>query len=123
MKNELYIYKAKVLKCVDGDTVDVLIDLGFDTFVKQRIRLAGINTPESKTRREDEKILGLTAKYLLAKYLGEDIIIKTKKKGKYGRYLGLVYPSGESLSANEYLILKGFALPYFGGKRTTFLSE
>jgi len=123
MKNELYTYKAKVLKCVDGDTVDVLIDLGFNTFLKQRIRLAGINTPESRTKREEEKILGLTAKYLLEQYLGEDVVIKTRKKGKYGRYLGIVYPSGKTLSANEFLILNGLALPYFGGKRAAFLYD
>ena len=113
----MYEYRAKLLKVIDGDTIDVLIDLGFDVWVKARLRLYGINTPESRTRDKEEKKLGLQAKHIVETYLTEDLIITTKEKGKYGRYLAVVYPSDKSLSINNYLLKLGLAKPYFGGKR------
>lgn len=84
-----YKYKAKLIKIVDGDTVDLMVDLGFDTFRKERFRLYGINAPESRTRDLEEKKRGLAAKAYLAEQMKELKFIETMqdKKGKYGRFL------------------------------------
>ena len=92
----MYEYKAKLLRIVDGDTVDVLIDVGFSTFKKERVRLYGINTPECRTRNLEEKKRGLAAKDRLEEIIasfGENFLIKTQidKKGKYGRILGEIF--------------------------------
>ena len=91
----LYTYKAKLERVVDGDTIDVYIDLGFDIHYRSRVRLAGINAPESRTRNLEEKKLGLAAKEYVEQWfekVGPDFIIKTTKeqKGKYGRVLGTI---------------------------------
>tara|TARA_Y100000401_G_scaffold25909_1_gene18212 strand:+ start:390 stop:749 length:360 start_codon:yes stop_codon:yes gene_type:complete len=119
----MYQYKAKLIKVVDGDTVDALIDCGFSTFKKERIRLYGINTPECRTRDKEEKKLGLAAKARLKELIKEnknEFIVETTidKKGKYGRLLGELFdPSGTGRSYNKTLVKEGHATEYFGGKR------
>ena len=92
----MYEYSAQVLRVVDGDTVDVLIDCGFSTFKKERVRLYGIDAPESRTRDKEEKIRGLAAKERLDELItntGGNVVIKTEldKKGKFGRILGVIW--------------------------------
>jgi len=119
----MYEYKAKLLRVVDGDTVDVLIDCGFSTFKKERIRLYGINTPETRTRDKAEKKKGLAAKARLKELFKEGknkVILETyiDKRGKYGRLLGILFNSADSdRSLNQILIDEGHAVEYFSGKR------
>ena len=116
----MYEYRVKkVLKIVDGDTIDVDIDLGFDISYKQRVRLAGIDSPESRTRDLKEKALGLESKEKLKKAIdaANDVIIVTEKPDsteKYGRILGWVYLDKSSKSINEILIEEGYAWAYMG---------
>jgi micrococcal nuclease len=112
-------YVRKVENVVDGDTIDVLIDLGFDIMFKSRVRLAGIDTPESRTRDLAEKALGLESKEYLKKALkdAKSIIIKTEKMNsseKYGRILGWLYINGETVSVNDMMINDGYAWEYLG---------
>ena len=120
-----YEYKVKeVIKVVDGDTIDVLIDLGFGLTKKERVRVAGIDTPESRTRNKYEKYLGLEAKAFLEEELLEDnILIKTSKDGKYGRMLGWLYKEGEDISIQERMIHKGYGWSYDGGKKEKSYEE
>ena len=118
-----YIYRIKsVLKVVDGDTIDASIDLGFDISLSKRIRLAGIDTPESRTRDLEEKALGLESKEWLKKALegAKDIIIKTEKPDsteKYGRIIGHLFINDQENSLNNKMIAEGYALEYEGGKK------
>jgi len=118
-----YIYRIKsVGRIVDGDTIDADIDLGFDISLTKRIRLAGIDTPESRTKDLDEKKLGLDAKYWLKHRLedAEDIIIRTElpdSTEKYGRIIGNLYINGEEVSLNNQMITEGYALAYDGGTK------
>ena len=118
-----YIYRIKsVLKVVDGDTIDASIDLGFDISLSKRIRLAGIDTPESRTRDLEEKALGLESKEWLKKALegAKDILIKTELPGsteKYGRIIGHLFINGQEASLNNQMIAEGYALEYEGGKK------
>ena len=118
-----YIYRIKnVLRVVDGDTIDADIDLGFSISLEKRIRLAGIDTPESRTKDLDEKKLGLDAKYWLKHRLedAEDIIIRTElpdSTEKYGRIIGNLYINGEEVSLNNQMITEGYALAYDGGTK------
>lgn len=112
-------YVRKVENVVDGDTIDVLIDLGFDILFASRVRLAGIDTPESRTSDKAEKILGLEAKEYLKKQLkdAKSVVIRTEKMDsseKYGRILGWVYINGESESINNKMINDGYAWGYLG---------
>ncbi len=119
----MYQYKAKLIKVVDGDTVDALIDCGFSTFKKERIRLYGINSPESRTRDKAEKKRGLAAKARLKELIKEgknQFIVETSidKKGKFGRLLGTLYRDLENWdSYNQILVNEGHAVEYFGGKK------
>ena len=119
----MYQYKAKLIKIVDGDTVDALIDCGFSTFKKERIRLNGINTPECRTRDKEEKKRGLAAKARLKELIKEgknEFIVETTidKKGKYGRFLGQLFRTEDSLqSYNDILVNEGHAKEYYGGKK------
>ena len=120
----MYVYKAKLDRVVDGDTIDAIIDLGFDITVHKRIRLAGINTPESRTRDLEEKKRGLAAKQalidLLTKHNDEEyFIVESEKVGKYGRVLGKLHALIEDKECclNERLIEMGHAVEYHGGKR------
>lgn len=118
----MYEYSAEVLRVVDGDTVDMLIDCGFSTFRKERVRLHGINAPESRTRDKEEKKRGLAAKARLQELIkntSQKIIIKTEldKKGKYGRVLGVLWDEKKKKNFNKMLITEGHAVEYFGGSR------
>ena len=120
----MYEYKVKITRVVDGDTVDAEVDLGFDTFIKDRIRLMGIDTPESRTRNKKEKALGLAAKAYLKELLRENrgnIRLRTSKegKGKFGRILGTLCIEVEGFwcSVNQMLIDDGHARPYYGGSK------
>jgi micrococcal nuclease len=112
-------YVRKIENVVDGDTIDVLIDLGFDILFQSRVRLAGIDTPESRTRDLKEKALGLESKEYLKKHLkdAKSIIIKTEKMNsteKFGRILGWLYVNGETISVNDMMINDGYAWGYMG---------
>ena len=118
----MYEYKVKITRVVDGDTVDAEVDLGFDTFIKDRIRLMGLDTPESRTRNKKEKALGLAAKAYLKELLKEnkgDIILRTSKEGngKFGRILGTLLIYDGKTSVNQMLIDEGHARNYFGGSK------
>jgi len=105
----------KVTKVVDGDTIDVVIDLGFDIMYKSRVRLFGIDTPESRTRDKVEKKYGLLAKQFLKDHLKGKIVIKThkdKETGKFGRILGEIFVDG--ININELMCKKGHAVEYHG---------
>jgi micrococcal nuclease len=113
-----YSYRVKkVTKIVDGDTIDVLLDMGFDILYQQRVRLFGIDTPESRTRDLEEKKYGLLSKYFLKAELslGKKITVKTYKgdeTGKFGRILGDIWIDGKSV--NQKMCDKGYAVPYYG---------
>ena len=116
----MYEYFIKdVTNVVDGDTIDVVIDLGFDIMFASRVRLAGIDTPESRTKDKAEKVLGLESKEYLKKYLkdAKSVIIKTEKMNsseKYGRILGWLYINGDTESINDKMINDGYAWGYRG---------
>ena len=113
-----FTYKATVERVVDGDTVDALIDLGFDTWKRIRIRMMGMNAPESRTRDLEEKKRGLAAKDRLMELLDEhagEFILKSHGVGKYGRCLGTLWVN--EVNVNKQLIQEGHATEYFGGKR------
>ena len=116
----MYEYHVKkVTNVVDGDTIDVDIDLGFDISFSSRVRLAGIDTPESRTTNKAEKVLGLEAKeYVKSKIKdAKDVVIKTEKvdsSEKYGRILGWLFLDGSKVSVNEQMIADGYAWGYLG---------
>ena len=112
----MYSYNAKCIKVVDGDTIDAEIDLGFDVKIKKRIRLAGINAPESRTRNKVEKKLGLAAKERLIQLCGEELQLLSLGKGKYGRILGIPHTK-EGKDICQILIKEGHAVEYWGGKK------
>ena len=112
-------YVKSVDKVVDGDTIDVVIDLGFDISFTSRVRLAGIDTPESRTTDKAEKALGLESKKYLADRIkaAKNVVIRTEKMNsseKFGRILGWLYLDGESNSINHEMIEKGYAWGYLG---------
>jgi len=117
----MYEYKVKeVVKVVDGDTVDILIDLGFGLTKKERVRVAGIDTPESRTRDLKEKRYGLEAKdYIQGLLSSGSLSVRTEKDGKYGRMLGWLYVDKNEKSVNEIMIEAGYAFPYDGGTKLT----
>ena len=119
-------------RVVDGDTIDVTIDLGFDLYKKERVRVAGVDTPEKRTRDLDEKELGIDATNWMKKNLedtidGDDeLIIRTELKGgvgKYGRLLGWLYIGDEEVSINEQMIDEGYAWSYDGGTKQKDFEE
>ena len=126
-----YIYRCKVTRVVDGDTVDADIDLGFNMIYKERIRLMGIDTPESRPRNKREKTLGKASKARLQELVksnnpgvrgkkGTPIYLQTSKegKGKFGRILGTLWVNDQNL--NDILIAENHARPYFGGSKNEF---
>jgi micrococcal nuclease len=125
----MYEYRVKkVHKVVDGDTIDVDIDLGFSVSFFSRVRLAGIDTPESRTTDAKEKALGLEVKEKIKKELAaaKDVVIKTEKPDsseKYGRILGWVFLDGADLSLNQKLINEGYAWTYGGGTKIKDFDE
>ena len=119
-------------KVVDGDTIDVTIDLGFDLFKKERVRVAGVDTPEKRTRNLEEKALGLDATAWIKDKLegaingSDDLIIRTELDGgvgKYGRLLGWCYIGDASVSLNERMIDEGYAWAYDGGTKNKNFEE
>lgn len=121
-------YVREVKSVVDGDTIDVIIDLGFSILFEQRVRLAGIDTPESRTTDKREKALGLESKEYLKKRLkdAKNIVIKTEKMDsseKYGRILGWLYINGEGNSINTEMIEKGYAWGYLGDTKVKNFDE
>ena len=122
----------KINRVVDGDTIDVTIDLGFDLFKKERVRIAGVDTPEKRTRDLEEKALGIDATNWLKNHLDsaiageEDLIIRTELvggMGKYGRLLGWLYIGDAELSLNEKMIEEGYAWAYDGGTKQKNFEE
>ena len=112
----MYEYKAKLLRVIDGDTIDCVIDLGFDVRLKERVRLKGIDTPEVRTRDLEEKAKGLAAKERVQKafqYSNDfTIITELDKKGKYGRILGTIMLPDRKISLNQMLLDEGHAEVY-----------
>ncbi len=126
----MYEYRAKVNRVVDGDTVDIDIELGFDIVLTgQRVRIMGIDTPESRTSDKVEKEFGLAAKNRLKELLGKTAILKTQiekdgddAKGKFGRILAdFVAPDGRMVT--EIMIEEGHAVPYFGGSKDDIIAQ
>jgi len=123
---------TEINRVVDGDTIDVTIDLGFDLYKKERVRVAGIDTPEKRTRDLEEKALGIDATNYLKKKLedtiaGDDeLTIRTELKGgmgKYGRLLGWLYIGEDVVSINEQMIAEGYAWSYDGGTKKKDFEE
>ena len=123
---------TEINKVVDGDTIDVTIDLGFDLYKKERVRIAGVDTPEKRTRDLEEKELGIDATNWMKENLegaidGDDeLTIRTELKGgvgKYGRLLGWLYVGDEELSLNELMIQEGYAWAYDGGTKKKDFEE
>ena len=126
-----YVYKAKLVRVVDGDTIDALIDVGFDIWFKKRIRFMGVDTWESRTRNLEEKKLGLAAKArtkeLLEKVSSKSgyFRIKSHGVGKYGRVLAEIFimdDKGKQWNVNKTLITEGHAYVYEGGTKKSFTS-
>ena len=124
---------TEIVKVLDGDTIDVEIDLGFDLYKRERVRVAGVDTPEKRTRDLEEKELGIDATNWLKKKLedtiagdGDELTIRTELKGgvgKYGRLLGWLYINDEEGSLNEQMITEGYAWPYDGGTKQKDFEE
>ena len=127
--NRKSCYNFRVIeinKVLDGDTIDVTIDLGFDLYKKERVRIAGVDTPEKRTRNLEEKALGIDATNWLKEKLegavagDDDLVIRTELDGgvgKYGRLLGWLYIGDSNLSLNEQMITEGYAWSYDGGTK------
>ena len=127
--NRKSCYNFRVIeinRVLDGDTIDVTIDLGFDLYKKERVRVAGVDTPEKRTRDLEEKALGIDATNWLKEKLegaiagDDDLVIRTELVGgvgKYGRLLGWLYIGTDDLSLNEQMITEGYAFPYDGGTK------
>lgn len=120
-KEPAYTYGIEIIKIVDGDTIDVLIDLGFHIKVKKKVRLQGINAPESRTRDLAEKKRGLAAKARLREMCSDEefgeakLVLKCHGIGKYGRVLGEIF--NHNCNLNRMMVSEGFATEYHGGKR------
>ena len=118
---------TEINRVLDGDTIDVTIDLGFDLYKKERVRVAGVDTPEKRTRDLEEKALGIDATNWLKKKLedtiagdGDELAIRTELvggMGKYGRLLGWLYINEDTISLNEQMITEGYAWEYDGGTK------
>ena len=108
----MYQYKATLNRIIDGDTIDVNVDLGFDVKIKQRVRLYGINTPEVRTKDLKEKQKGIEATEYLKKILPKEFVIETilNKRGKYGRVLGILWV--KDVNINEKMVNEGYAKRY-----------
>ena len=123
-KLDMHNYSAKLVRVVDGDTADAMIDLGFNTQVKKRIRFKGIDTWESRTRDLEEKKKGLEAKAYTKDLLENSdegkFVLKSYGVGKYGRVLADLFVKGHETSVNQLLIENGHAYEYEGGKKKVF---
>ena len=123
---------TEINKVLDGDTIDVTIDLGFDLYKKERVRVAGVDTPEKRTRDLEEKALGIDATNWLKEKLEEtingdgELSVRTELVGgvgKYGRLLGWLYIDDSEISLNEQMITEGYAWPYDGGTKQKDFGE
>ena len=123
---------TEINRVVDGDTIDVTIDLGFDLYKKERVRVAGVDTPEKRTRDLEEKALGIDATNWMKEQLEEaingesELTIRTELKGgmgKYGRLLGWLYVGDADISLNEAMIISGYAWAYDGGTKNKNFEE
>ena len=123
---------TEINRVVDGDTIDVTIDLGFDLYKKERVRIAGVDTPEKRTRDLEEKALGIDATNWMKEQLEEaingesELTIRTELKGgmgKYGRLLGWLYVGDADISLNEAMIIAGYAWEYDGGTKKKDFEE
>jgi len=123
---------VEINRVLDGDTIDVTIDLGFDLYKKERVRVAGVDTPEKRTRDEEEKALGYDATHWLEEKLqgaiagDDDLVIRTELVGgvgKYGRLLGWLYIGDAEVSLNEQMIAEGLAWEYDGGTKKKDFEE
>ena len=123
-KLDKHNYSATLVRVVDGDTCDAMIDLGFDIWVKKRIRFYGVDTWESRTRDKEEKVKGLAAKEFTKKLLEKSdegkFALKSHGTGKYGRVLGELFVKGHHMSVNELLKHYGHAYEYHGEKKKEF---
>ena len=123
----MYTYFVKsVDRVVDGDTIDISIDLGFDLTKKERVRLAGIDTPEKRTKNQKEKEMGYQATEFLEMHLMEatKLTVRTEKDGKFGRMLGWLYKTDtDTMSINQIMIDKGYAWAYDGGTKVRNLED
>lgn len=111
----MYQYKIKKIKrIIDGDTIDIDIDLGFNLTISHRVRLKGINAAETRTKDLKEKAEGIKARLWLEKELAREgeWVIETHKEDKYGRILGTLYLEGDSVTLNEKILSEGIAKPY-----------
>jgi len=119
----MYKYKCKLMRVVDGDTADAMIDLGFNVWVKQRLRFKGVDTWEKRTRNKAEKVKGIAASEFTKEHLEKNdgiFTIQSYGVGKYGRVLAEIFIDGEDTSLNKLLIENGHAYVYEGGKKKTF---
>jgi len=132
MELQKYIYKCKLVRVLDGDTIDAMIDVGFDIWFKARIRMFGLDTWESRTRDKDEKKKGLAAKdrtKFLLEVASRDpgfFRLKSHGKGKFGRILGEIFildATDHQINVNELLIKEGHAYKYFGEKKRVFKKQ
>ena len=124
---------TEINRVLDGDTIDVTIDLGFDLFKKERVRVAGVDTPEKRTRNLEEKALGIDATNWLKQKLedtiagdGDELTVRTELvggTGKYGRLLGWLYIGDADVSLNEQMITEGYAWAYDGGTKQKNFEE
>ena len=123
---------VEINRVLDGDTIDVTIDLGFDLYKKERVRVAGVDTPEKRTRDKEEKELGIHATNWLKEKLDgaisgdDDLVIRTELVGgvgKYGRLLGWLYVGDSGTSLNEQMIAEGYAWSYDGGTKQKNFEE
>ena len=124
----MYQYNTTVERVVDGDTIDGVIDLGFGIFIRERIRLNGIDTPETRTRNLFEKSWGLAAKERAIQLLEKEgnkfiLISKFNAKGKYGRVLGEIMLPETLVSVNRILLMDKLAIPYYGGSKKQPIDE
>jgi micrococcal nuclease len=123
---------VEINRVLDGDTIDVTIDLGFDLYKKERVRVAGVDTPEKRTKDDEEKALGYDATHWMEEKLSaaiageEDLVIRTELVGgvgKYGRLLGWLYIGDAEVSLNEQMITEGYAWSYDGGTKQKDFEE
>jgi len=122
----MYEYLCTVLRIIDGDTLDVDVDLGFSVALKkQRIRMYGMDTPESRTRDKEEKVRGLLSKAYLAEAcpVGSNIRLRSHGKGKYGRILGEIFAPLDTVSINQQMCTEGYAVEYTGGNKDELIAK
>jgi micrococcal nuclease len=118
MKKPSYLYNALVTKVIDGDTIDCMVDLGFNTFTKERFRLYGIDTPEKTSKIESVKKIACSATDFVRNAIeGKNITLESFGKDKYGRWLAIIHTTSDAPTINEQLVALGLAKTYFGDNK------